>query len=86
MVLKLTDKNIEDIGLSVDITQHMNRAEIPVGVATAFTLGFFVILYEGKSEEPGFVNQILVLVRNLFNTPEIRPIDPQRLCNTSSGC
>lgn len=85
MVLKIMDNKIEDIGLSIDITQHMNRAEIPICVATSFSLGFLVILYEGKSEEPGFVNQVFVLVRNLFNTPEIRPIDPQRLCNTSSS-
>lgn len=68
---------------SVDLGMHVNRGENPICVATAFSLGFILILYEALSEEPGFVNQLFILVRNILNAPEIRFIDPQRLCNKS---
>ena len=82
-VLKIKEDRVEDFGLSVDMSVHVNRGEYPICLATAFSIGFFVVLYEGHSEQQGFVNQVFVLVRNLSSNPEVRLIDPQRVCSKS---
>lgn len=83
-LMRVQGNDLEELATSINATQHMNRNEMPVGVATNFEGGWVLILYESLSEDRNNINQVFLLAQNLTSTiPELRLLDPQRLCYKS---
>lgn len=83
-LMRVENNDLQELATAINATQHMNRGEMPVGVTTNFDDGWVMILYESLSEDKQSINQVFLLAKSLTSaSPELRLLDPQRLCYKS---
>jgi hypothetical protein len=79
-ILRIEEDTLKYTGIDINASMHMNRGEKPICVSTDYSVGLAMILYEHMSDDINAINQVIIFVRNIFTSPEIRLIDPMRIC------